>query len=50
MTKRNETELIAALNHEALELGGTFQQVSTYDQTGRTSKKVTIEYDVKEKQ
>ena len=34
----------------AHELGGTFQKVSTYDQTGRTSKKITIEYDVKEKQ
>ncbi len=50
MTKRNETELLAAFVHMAEELGGTFKQVSTYDQTGRTSKKLTIEYNVQEKQ
>jgi len=51
MTKRNEKEILAAFNHMAInELGGTFQQVSTLDHSGRTSDKIVIEYNVQQKQ
>ena len=30
-------------------LGGTLQQVSTLDHSGRTSKKITIEYNIETK-
>ena len=49
MTKRNQKELLAAFAHMAHELGGTFQQVSTLDHSGRTSDKIVIEYNVQQK-
>ena len=47
MTKRNEKELLAAFDHMANELGGTIEHSTTYDSSGRSSKKITIEYNVK---
>ena len=48
MTKRNEKEILAAFTHMAInELGGTMKQTNTYDHSGRASKKIVIEYDVK---
>ena len=47
MTKRNEKELLAAFDHMANELGGTIAYATTYDSSGRSSKKITIEYNVK---
>jgi len=46
MTKRNEKEILAAFTHMANELGGDMQHGTTYDSTGRQSKKIVIEYDV----
>ena len=49
MTKRNEKEIIAAFTHMAIaELDGTIEHFTTYDNTGRTSKKIVIEYDINE--
>ena len=48
MTKRSEKEIIAAFTHMATaELKGTIEHFTTYDQSGRNSKKIVIEYDVK---
>tara|TARA_B100000902_G_scaffold352751_1_gene363694 strand:+ start:129 stop:287 length:159 start_codon:yes stop_codon:yes gene_type:complete len=50
MTKRSEKEIIAAFTHMATgELKGTIEHKTTYDSTGRTSKKIVIEYDIKNK-
>ena len=50
MTKRNEKEILAAFTHMAVnELGGDIQHATTYDSTGRQSKKIVIEYDVNQK-
>tara|TARA_R100000742_G_C4267980_1_gene86260 strand:- start:1138 stop:1296 length:159 start_codon:yes stop_codon:yes gene_type:complete len=50
MTKRSEKEIIAAFTHMATaELRGTIEHKTTYDSTGRTSKKIVIEYDIKNK-
>ena len=47
MTKRNEKEILAAFTHMAVnELGGEIQHATTYDSTGRQSKKIVIEYNV----
>lgn len=47
MTKRNEKEILAAFTHMGVnELGGTMQRLTTYDSTGRQSKKIVIEYDI----
>ena len=49
MTKRNEKEIIAAFTHMAVnELCGDIRHATTYDSTGRQSKKIVIEYDVKQ--
>ena len=49
MTKRNEKEILAAFTHMSInELGGTMQTFTTYDSTGRQSKKIVIEYGIKE--
>ena len=49
MTKRNEKEIIAAFTHMAVnELGGDIRHATTYDSTGRQSKKIVIEYDIKQ--
>ena len=50
MTKRSEKEIIAAFTHMATaELDGTIEHKTTYDSTGRSSKKIVIEYDVNTK-
>ena len=47
MTKRNEKEILAAFTHMSInELGGDIQHATTYDSTGRQSKKIVIEYNV----
>ena len=49
MTKRSEKEIIAAFTHMATaELKGTIEYLTTYDQSGRSSKKIVIEYNIKE--
>ena len=50
----NEREVIAEQLLRQIEvlteeLEGTFQNLTTFDSTGRQSKKIVIEYDVKEK-
>ena len=45
----DEGELIAELLCITGELGGTMQRLTTADHSGRTSKKVVIEYNVKQK-
>ena len=50
MTKRNEKEIIAAFTHMAInELGGTIQRLTTYDSTGKSSRKIVIEYNIEHK-
>ena len=45
----NERELIGELNTITEQLGGNIQRLTAYDSKGRQSKKIVIEYDVKEK-
>ena len=45
----NESELIGELNTIIEQLGGTIQRLTAYDSTGRQSKKIVIEYDVRDK-
>ena len=45
----DEGELIAELLCITGELGGTMQRLTTMDHSGKTSKKVVIEYNVKQK-
>ena len=42
----SEGELIAELLCITGELGGTMERLTTYDNNGRTSKKIVIEYEV----
>ena len=50
MTKRNEQEVLAAFNHMTVgELKGTIEHKTTYDSTGRSSKKIIIEYNIEHK-
>ncbi len=44
-----EDDIIQELEACARDLGGTIQRMNTSDHTGRTSKKILIEYDIKEK-
>ena len=44
-----EIELLDRLSSIVDELGGKIEKYSTYDMSGRTSKKIIIEYDVKDK-
>tara|TARA_B100000427_G_scaffold310061_1_gene299589 strand:- start:1138 stop:1287 length:150 start_codon:yes stop_codon:yes gene_type:complete len=45
-----QTELHDKLSTLCNELGGgTYETYTTYNQTGRSSRKIVIEYDVKEK-
>ena len=46
----NESELIGELNTINEQLGGTIQRLTTFDSTGRQSKKVVIEYDIRNKE
>ena len=49
MTKRSEKEIIAAFTHMATaELKGTIEHLTTYDSKGTTSKKIVIEYNIKD--
>ena len=45
----NTTDLVSEIEGLTVLLGGTVSKSTTYDSTGRTSKKITIEYDIKEK-
>ena len=45
----DEGDLIAELLCITGELGGTMQRLTTMDHSGRTSQKVVIEYNVKQK-
>ena len=49
MTTIDEGELIAELLSITGELGGTMQRLTTVDHSGRTSQKVVIEYNIKQK-
>tara|TARA_B100001996_G_scaffold320921_1_gene265213 strand:- start:268 stop:420 length:153 start_codon:yes stop_codon:yes gene_type:complete len=44
----DESDLIAELLTIAAELKGTMTRSTTYASTGRSSKKIVIEYDIKE--
>ena len=47
MTKRSEKEIVAAFTHMATaELKGTIEHFTTYSQSGRSSKKIVIEYNI----
>ena len=46
----NDSDLIEALSTIAARLDGTFQRLTTFDSTGRQSKKVVIEYDIRNKE
>ena len=46
----NDNELVEELRTIAERLDGTFQRLTTFDSTGRQSKKVVIEYDVRDKE
>ena len=45
----SEGDLIAELLCITGELGGKMQRLTTYDSKGTTSKKIVIEYNIKEK-
>jgi len=45
-----ETELLDKLSTICDELGGEMEVYTTYNQMGRSSKKIIIEYDVKYKE
>ena len=45
----NDSDLIEELRTIAERLDGTFQRLTVYDSRGRQSKKIVIEYDVREK-
>jgi len=46
----NDNELVEELRTIAERLDGTFQKLTTFDSTGRQSKKVVIEYDIRNKE
>ena len=46
----NDNELVEELRTIAERLDGTFQRLTTFDSTGRQSKKVVIEYDIRDKE
>jgi len=45
----NELELIEQIESINEKLGGEMQRLTTYNSRGATSKKIIIEYDIKEK-
>ena len=45
----NDSKLVEELITIAEQLGGTIQRLTAYDSRGRQSKKIVIEYDVREK-
>jgi len=44
----NTMDLVSEIEGLTVLLGGTITRSTTYDSTGRTSKKITIEYDIKQ--
>ena len=46
ITGASEGDLISELLCITGELGGKMERLTTYDSTGKTGKKITIEYDV----
>ena len=44
----NTMDLVSEIEGLTVLLGGTVTRSTTYDSTGRTSKKITIEYDIKQ--
>ena len=46
----NDNELVEELRTIAERLDGTFQRLTTFYSTGRKSKKVVIEYDIRNKE
>ena len=46
----NDNELVEELRTIAERLDGTFQRLTTFDSTGRQSRKVVIEYDIRDKE
>ena len=46
----NDNELVEELRTIAERLDGTFQRLTTFDSRGRQSKKVVIEYDIRNKE
>ena len=46
----NDNELVEELKTIAERLDGTFQRLTTFDSTGRLSKKVVIEYVIRDKE
>ena len=49
MMKEDEGTVVAEMLTLTSLLGGEMHRYTTYDSTGRTSKKIVIEYDVQEK-
>ena len=47
-TGASEGDLIAELLCITGELGGKMERLTTYDSNGRTSKKIEIEYEIKQ--
>ena len=45
----NDSDLIEELSTITEQLGWTIQRLTAYDSRGRQSKKIVIEYDVREK-
>tara|TARA_B100000287_G_scaffold425252_1_gene471258 strand:- start:2935 stop:3078 length:144 start_codon:yes stop_codon:yes gene_type:complete len=43
----NQTDLIEELENIATKLDGELKRYTTHDSTGRQSKKIVIEYDIK---
>tara|TARA_B100000131_G_C17888153_1_gene521169 strand:+ start:126 stop:380 length:255 start_codon:yes stop_codon:yes gene_type:complete len=48
-TSMNQNDLISEIVSIADKLGGNIERLTTYDQTGRQSKKIVIEYDITHK-
>ena len=49
-TAPSHEELIKELEYITEEMGGTVEHLYTGDHSGRTSRKIVIEYDIKEKE
>tara|TARA_Y100001970_G_C14193091_1_gene836519 strand:+ start:167 stop:421 length:255 start_codon:yes stop_codon:yes gene_type:complete len=45
-TSMNQNDLISEIVSIVDKLGGNIERLTTYDQTGRQSKKIVIEYDI----
>ena len=49
-TAPSHEELMKELEYITEEMGGTVEHLHTGDHSGRTSRKIVIEYDIKEKE